>query len=318
MQLLREYVEQEGLGVKATSKAELFRKILECKPHSESGTVLTAPSRTAFENLRPHSSLHELKEFAEKHGIDDVKMAGPGRTKQVIAAELLAAARKQGEDVGGRASCHALCISSPGEPGKTQLTKTFSDCEHVRAMLTQKGVPVEIYKTSPDGTTRREEALQRISDFLAQPSDVKVLYYSGHGAKGEEQTRLGGETGGALSVGGALSEEQGLVTFEDIVNAWEKAKGMRRGLRLVLVVDACYSGKLVAKLRDMPNGRKEALGLAIQAAGNARQGVKEAEALHAGKTWQAGLFTGYWVPKQTDQVIPLSRPCARNCGGSDT
>ena len=119
-------------------------------------------------------------------------------------------------------------------------------------------------------------------------------------------------------MGGALSEKQGLVTFEDIVNAWEKAKGMRRGLRLVLVVDACYSGKLVAKLRDMPNGRKEALGLAIQAAGNARQGVDEAEALHAGKMWQAGLFTGYWVPKQTDQVIPLSRPCACNCGSSDT
>jgi hypothetical protein len=98
------------------------------------------------------------------------------------------------------------------------------------------------------------------------------------------------------------SGKQGLVTFEDIVGAWEAAKGMRRGQRLVLVVDACYSGKLVAKLRDMPNGRKEGLGIAIQAAGNARQQVVETAANHAGREWLAGAFTGYWVPKQTNQV----------------
>ena len=137
--------------------------------------------------------------------------------------------------------------------------------------------------------------LRKLGAFLAQEASLFVLYFSGHGDV----------DGGALMVG--HGGRRGLVSFDDLLSTWDSARGRRRGLKLVVVVDACYSGKLVSALRRLPRREQEGLNLAVQSAGNARQCVEEtgaggAASRHGGVEFEAGVFTCYWATKQTQRV----------------
>ena len=159
-----------------------------------------------------------------------------------------------------------MCIAAP-----IGLDHPQSDCELVSTMLEAKGVRMLCtLDCDPKGATGKAKALRAVEDFLREDAAVYVLYYSGHGERGEPGEVLGGETGGALVVG-LGGGERGLVTLADLIGVWVRTRGRRRGSRFLLVVDACYSGKLVSKLRCMPKREQDGLGIAIQAAGNARQ-----------------------------------------------
>ena len=106
-----------------------------------------------------------------------------------------------------------------------------------------------------------------------------------HGHRGHKQTYID-----------ALRRDE-LLTLGDILECWEAALRVeRRDLstpppRLLLVADACYSGKLVARLRNRP-----VEGVAIQSAGNARQTVGQPRYVftHAGiKYADVGRLTAY-------------------------
>ncbi len=77
----------------------------------------------------------------------------------------------------------------------------------------------------------------------------------------------------------------------------------RRGRRLLVIADSCYSGKLVSKLRQLPKDDQTDLNVGIQSAGNARQTVTEdAGFRHGGDDFAAGRFTAYWTTKQSKKV----------------
>ena len=118
-----------------------------------------------------------------------------------------------------------------------------------------------------------------------------------HGHRGHKQTYID-----------ALRRDE-LLTLGDILECWEAALRVeRRDLstpppRLLLVADACYSGKLVAALRDRPLADQQTLHVGIQSAGNARQTVGQGnEAFtHGGKEFvKAGFLTSYLTAKQTE------------------
>ena len=258
-------------------------------------------------------SMRELKAFREAHGIAGVALAGPGRTRAVVAAELLEAAAAtastalpvqhrapaphppSGDGGGATAAApppRALCISALID----DLDSTTADCELVARTLRRKGFALEPpLITDGGGRTGRVEVLRKLGAFLAQEASLFLLYFSGHGDV----------DGGALMVG--HGGRRGLVSFADLLSAWDSARGRRRGLKLVVVVDACYSGKLVSALRRLPRREQEGLNLAVQSAGNARQCVEEtgagrAASRHGGVEFEAGVFTCYWATKQEQRV----------------
>ena len=203
-----------------------------------------------------------------------------------------------------------LCIAAPGRT----LSRCESDCKLVSDMLSSKGVrfPFPVFVCSSTDRTKKADVLSQLADLFVRDSDLYILYYSGHGSKGEKDESRGGLTGG-----GALCTGRQELTFEDIINAWVMSKKdvggaagrgggrpPRRGRRLLLIADSCYSGKLVSKLKGLPKDEQTDLNVGIQAAGNARQCVSEDSSFftHGEVAYQAGRFTAYWTAKQSEQV----------------
>eukprot|EP00965_Chrysotila_dentata_P259803 6213685-Pleurochrysis_carterae.AAC.1 len=203
----------------------------------------------------------------------------------------------------GRQGARGLCIAAPG----TNLKLCVSDCTLVSEMLKSKGVLMEpIFRCDPKADSK-SKVVQTIFNFLCQPAKMYVIYYSGHGSKGEPGQTHGGRTGGALCVG-CEDDDAGHLTYDELVEMWQQVRS--RGQRLVLVADACYSGKLWAKLRDTPKPQQVDLGLAIQAAGNAWQAVSEKGGgpgtRHGGEEYKNGIFTGYWISRQKPAAVRWS------------
>ena len=213
------------------------------------------------------------------------------RTKMVMAKK--SASKKKSVSI---THVRGFCIASP-----IGLDHTEDDCELVSNMLDSKGVVMEdTYITKPDGSTGKKAVIKKLINFFKKDANMYIVYYSGHGEKGEKGETLGGKTGGALMIGYGV-RSAGDLTLEDMIAAWDNGRGKRRGLKLVLVVDACFSGKLVSKLKSMSKPQREVLNICIQSAGNARQTVVEAEggkgARHGGEEFQNGVFTSYFVVK---------------------
>jgi hypothetical protein len=211
---------------------------------------------------------------------------------------------------GGRGVARGMCIAAP-----IGLCQPVRDCTLIQTMLTGKGVAMErTFVCNRRGSTSKHELLNVLADFLLREAAVHVVYYSGHGDQGEEGQKLGGLTGGALMVGcpDVVGSTDALVTLDDLMHVWDVARGRRRGGKLLLVIDACYSGKLVTKLRNLPKGVQDTLNIAIQAAGNARQGVAESDGgagnRHAGTEFSAGFFTSYWASRQGESRVRWSVP----------
>jgi hypothetical protein len=190
-----------------------------------------------------------------------------------------------------------FCISAPGK----NLETCESDCGHVTTMLIAKSVqfPFQTLLCDTRDRTSKIEVVKQLADFFGIDSDLYILYYSGHGEPGEAGEELGGRTGGALCIG------RSTLTFEDLKRVWTQSKREfpRRGRRLLVIADSCFSGKLVSKLRNLSRDEQTDLNIAIQSAGNARQTVTEEKGfVHGGYEFEAGRFTAYWTSKQTKTV----------------
>ena len=306
MKELKAFRDKHGLDVPLSGKgrtksvivAELIAAAAE--PTTYSGGAAAAPAAAKIPStLSESSSMKELKAFRDAHGLD-VPLSGPGRTKSVIVAELITAARRAGYNVSAVAAAAARALFIEGYPGDPPLGYLSHDCASVTAMLRRKGVPVEHFACDTRGGTGKKKVLRVLSKFFVQDAQTFVVCYSGHGDKGEGNDPM---EGGAFQVGVA-GGDRGLVTFADIVSTWTAAKGRRRGIKLLLVADSCYSGKLVSKLKRLPLRERETLGLAIQSAGNARQMVTEdGDIRHgAGPLRDGGHFMQYWIPMQSQRV----------------
>ena len=193
-------------------------------------------------------------------------------------------------------------------------------------------------------SSARGAILAKIRAYFAAPAPVlNILYYSGHGIAG----RAGDDdTRGALCVGAppelsllSLAELRAeaaardvvlvghrgrkqtyidaierdyLLTLNDILGEWSKivrraSDASRPSPRLLICADSCYSGRLVAQLRDRRRSEQPHLEVAIQAAGNARQTVGQShpdkDISHAGERFSdAGCLTAYLTAKQEFHV----------------
>eukprot|EP00392_Amoebophrya_sp_AT5.2_P012647 g12754.t1 len=173
----------------------------------------------------------------------------------------------------------------------------------------------------------------------AGPPGVFLLYFSGHGMNARRPSRKDSENfGGALVFADDknLTSSAGAVSFTDIVAMWTATKnlyerdGFARNFRLLVVVDACFSGKLVNQLRDYcKRAEKEekekvvankgrstgsrsggkvgdheydhlpcgGLNLAIQSACEARTTTNERLAQHGGRIRYGGELTSFLLAK---------------------
>lgn len=201
------------------------------------------------------------------------------------------------------------------------------DCEMFGEVLEAKGVSVSYVLSQPRSHVlsqprSRHCVLNHLRTAFEKPSPgLNIIFFSGHGLAGNEDDG----TRGALCVGSppdyshlriselrTVASNRGvklighrghrktyidalnrayLLTLDDIVEIWECVRGAAKGAKLLVVADSCYSGKLVARLRNRP-----VEGVAIQSAGNARQTVGQPRYVftHAGiKYADVGRLTAY-------------------------
>ena len=123
----------------------------------------------------------------------------------------------------------ALLIAQCSYTTITALEAPARDVQRLRSALTRhRGTP---YLVTIEQDLKQSEILTAISETFAdaQPQDVSLIYYSGHGAKGGA---LVGVDGTGLSVSSLRS-------------ALDQLPG-----RKILLVDACYSGAIIGRSAD--------------------------------------------------------------------
>ena len=189
-------------------------------------------------------------------------------------------------------------------------------------VLEEKGVRVSYALSQPKEGRNRHDVISVLQRSFEKPSPgLNIIFFSGHGLSGNEDDG----TRGALCVGSppewshltiselrTVASNRGVelighrghrktyidalnrayfLTLDDILEIWESVRGAAEGAKLLVVADSCYSGKLVARLRNRP-----AEGVAIQSAGNARQTVAQPRYVftHAGIEYaDVGRLTAY-------------------------
>eukprot|EP00931_Biecheleriopsis_adriatica_P069217 TRINITY_DN4308_c1_g1_i1.p1 TRINITY_DN4308_c1_g1~~TRINITY_DN4308_c1_g1_i1.p1 ORF type:complete len:497 (-),score=57.59 TRINITY_DN4308_c1_g1_i1:177-1619(-) len=139
------------------------------------------------------------------------------------------------------------------------------------------------------------------------------MYFSGHGSTGHGK---GKEEKGALilqrdfedtdevtlettvDLVGTMADK---LSFDEIVEVWRSSQPqLSRSACFVLMVDACYSGKLAKQLRDLcRTSAGKGLNMAIQSAGDARQCVWERDVQHRGVKSYNGELTSWFVAKNS-------------------
>ena len=208
----------------------------------------------------------------------------------------------------------------------------------------QKGVATRYASPTPEKHgPGRQEAMRLLRKFFARPApNLNIVYFSGHGfpgCAGADDTR------GALCIGPVLDlsdrtiselraettrrgvplnghrsyrktyidalQREEMLTLDDVLELWTAARSGEPPTagseepRLLLVCDACYSGKLVAALRARPSAEQQLLRVGIQSAGNARQtvgqGGEDFTFTHNGQRYDYnGCLTAYLTAKQEE------------------
>jgi hypothetical protein len=141
--------------------------------------------------------------------------------------------------------------------GGNALPDILKDVTTVKRHFQQKGgLPIEVHSSfvgkEGSGSLTRRAFLNKLERLFAVPGKkLYILYYAGHGS----------------GDGGKLCMEDGYVTFEDILHAWqERPIAARRSQYFVLIADSCHSGQLVEKLKKLPKAERDVLNMAVQAA----------------------------------------------------
>jgi hypothetical protein len=122
-------------------------------------------------------------------------------------------------------------------------------------MLKQMPGDVETLKfvVGKDGGKLTREAFMKLVKALivkVPPKSVYMLYYAGHGSQDR----------------GAFIMEDGKIYLSDIISVWRDRPGLRRGQKLVIVADSCFSGLMIRELKAIPKEERDVLNIGIQAA----------------------------------------------------
>ena len=187
----------------------------------------------------------------------------------------------------------------------------------LRSFFRQPAPLLNIVYFSGHGVAGREDPMYdddtRGALCIGPTADLSELTLSELRAEAaREHLQIRGHKGLKQTYIDALQREE-LLTLGDVLELWTAALGgiesasgeaaSAEGPRLLLVCDACYSGKLVAALRGRPAAEQQLLRVGIQSAGNARQTVGQGnEAFtHGGQSFDRhGFLTAYLTAKQED------------------
>jgi hypothetical protein len=147
----------------------------------------------------------------------------------------------------GASELHALVIGIDEYRFGSSLRGAVNDAEDIAATLRRLGVSDLTVLLNGNATRDRIEASWRAILRRAQPGDKVLLTYAGHGSQEKEHVP-GSEVdnkdevlllGGFNEVGPGTRER----ILDDEFNQWFRAAG-ERGLEVIFVADACYSGTL--------------------------------------------------------------------------
>jgi len=336
---LREFVKQEGLSAKATSKAELYERILtelsvpvtlETLHNSDSdvgGTGAVAAIRLS--DLSAESSIKLLRGFVKQEGLN-----ARGSSKAILYERIL-------QEFGGPHTPPRRPSSMPSEdPPRphTKRTDTFAlvigasqlaDEAHIR-IAEQAGVNMRHARYIPRRLFRDSNALPDVlGDVVAvkellKMSNVPVTQFVGRDDT-ESLTKVGflnkvgrlleqpgkvfilyysghgtDENSCEVKPGGFCMKKGGFVTLDDLIDAWVGVCALdRRGQRFVIVADSCFSGALVDQLKA-EHRLREREGLPPL-----NMAVQSASRAH--ETSLDGFFTKKWLESnQTGREFDLS------------
>jgi len=218
------------------------------------------------------------------------------------------------------------------------LSSLERDAERLCGLLRQKGLATEVkigYAQSRDMAhspishfpmLSRAEVLKSLKDmFAAGRHDDHPLFYFSYTGHGDDGTKKPTEIKGALVFQRKLTKSElknvpdwigsvaEHVTFEDLLSVWQNARrSLKPSARFVIQVDACYSGKLVQKLRRVcrlhpklckPHSMDN-INMAIQSAGDQYQSVMERSSIHKGRVWNDGELTAWWLARNEKGTKP--------------
>ena len=252
--------------------------------------------------------------------------------RRLIVLVILCSYRTKALGFGSRGASRAVCIAGPsyGGSGGDLGEAPREDCLMFGRMLESKGVTVNYKLAQQDERRTRQQvySVLRSAFYRPAPDGVNIIYFSGHGVAGSDDTR------GALNIGcdpdvrelplaqlraqtrnlellghrgrkrtyiDAL-QRQHILKLDDCLSVWKELGGAARGSRLLIVADSCYSGKLISRLRGLPARELAQLNIGIQSAGNARQTVGQASDFSHGGRWfgSSGCLTAYLTAKQEE------------------
>jgi hypothetical protein len=176
-----------------------------------------------------------------------------------------------------------------GVRGGDPLPDVIDDVVTVKEWMESSG-PVEVNRfVGRDDTNSltRKAFLAKVERLLAQPGELFILYYAGHGTDGTQAEH-------DAAPGAFCMQKDGYVTLDDLVNLWAGAQvTARRGQRFVIIADSCFSGALVGRLKQMHRERRR------EGLPNLNMAVQSACGTH--ETSTGGLFTRPFVEKQTGE-----------------
>ena len=133
------------------------------------------------------------------------------------------------------------------DPGMTTFPQEDRRDAELVALLRERGVPANriTYLQDEKATAAAVRAALDRAAVATRPGDLLVVYYTGHGARGED-----GRT--AFQPFDAAKAPETQWSVQEVFDAIEaKAKADRA----LLIADCCYSGDLVVEARRRPAGR---------------------------------------------------------------
>ena len=157
---------------------------------------------------------------------------GPLLIRTQPGSAAMGFALEQGIDFQANTRCRALIIANGSYENMSALPGTIADAQAMAAMLSAFHT-TDYAVTSLSNLTAAEMEAAILSAFgEAEAQDLSLFYYSGHG-----------KYSGDPAVNGALMGVDGaLLTASALRACLDSVAG-----RKIVIVDACYSGSLIAK-----------------------------------------------------------------------
>ncbi|KAG8469853.1 hypothetical protein KFE25_006308 [Diacronema lutheri] len=217
---------------------------------------------------------------------------------------LAGVSRKELTGIDFRARYVPRRASALASRGSNALPDVLRDVQTMKRFFEARELPGVHVHTSfvgkdESGALTRVAFRSKLNRMLATAGKrVFILYFAGHGS-------------GDAAHRGALVVEDGVITFEDLLECWEaKPIGARRSQYFIVIADSCHSGALRDSLAKLDKARKDVLNMAVQAACGADE-------LSAG-----GVFTETFTGKQRTPAVHFEwqkifedqRPTCSECG----